>query len=81
MEHRFRYQILRPLRQQDTGLNMSDYQHYVLGQYEELPVINSVGIVDVNENGNVYVRGSEEFTERTMEMQMLVYAHTVEKVW
>ncbi len=60
---------------------MSDYQHYVLGQYEELPVINSVRIVDVNENGNVYVRGSEEFTERTMEMQMLVYAHTVEKVW
>lgn len=79
MEHRFRYQILRPLRQQDTGLNMSDYQHYVLGQYEELPVINSVGIVDAN--GNVYVRGSEEFTERTMEMQMLVYVHMVEKVW
>lgn len=70
---------LAPLLLQDTGLNMSDYQHYVLGQYEELPVINSVGIVDAN--GNVYVRGSEEFTERTREMQMLVYAHTVEKVW
>ena len=27
------------------------------------------------------VRGSEEFTERTREMQTLVYAHTVEKVW
>lgn len=70
---------LAPFLLQDTGLNMSDYQHYVLGQYEELPVINSVGIVDVN--GNVYVRGSEEFTERTREMQTLVYAHTVEKVW
>ena len=70
---------LAPFLLQDTGLNMSDYQHYILGQYDELPVINSIGIVDVN--GNVYVRGSEEFTERTREMQTLVYAHTVEKVW
>ncbi len=57
---------------------MSDYQKYVLEQYQNYPVINSLGLVDAQ--GNRYQHGSEEFVERTGDMQMLVYAHTVDKV-
>lgn len=66
---------LAPFLLQDTGLTMIDYQCYVFGQYERIPVINNVGLVNVD--GNICVRGSEEFAMRTREMQMLVYAHTV----
>lgn len=62
---------------QDTGLAMSDYQKYVLRQYEVAPVVSRLGAKD--NLGAVYVRDSEEFARMTEEMQMLLYWHTVDK--
>ena len=67
---------LAPIVLSDAGLSMSDYQAYLLGKMEELPVVNAVMAMD--SDGNVYAKGSAEYGEMTREMQMLVYYHTVD---
>ena len=61
---------------ENAGLPMSDYQEYVLTQYQELPVINTIGLLDAT--GNVFAKGSEEYRTRTREYRLLMYNHTVD---
>lgn len=68
---------LAPLMLSDAGLPMSEYQQYVLKQYETMPVINCMGIRD--EKGYLYNWGSEEFTLMSSDYRMLTYYHTVDK--
>lgn len=68
---------LAPLMLLDAGLPMSEYQQYVLKQYETMPVINGVGIWD--EKGHFYSRGSEEFALMSSDYRMLTYYHTADK--
>jgi len=67
---------LAPILLEYAGLEMSGFQQYVLKQFDTLPVISSVGVMD-NE-GNIFAKGSDEFQMLTREYRLLIYNHTVD---
>ena len=67
---------LAPILLEYAGLEMSEFQRYTLEQFDHLPVISSLGVVD--SEGNVFAKGSEEFQALTWEYRMLIYNHTVD---
>lgn len=68
---------LAALTMQSAGLSLSDYQQYVLRQYEQLPVVSSIGIRTAD--GQLFAAGSNEYAECIREYRMLVYNHTVDR--
>lgn len=62
---------------QSAGLTMSGYQSYVLQQYEEMPVITTLGIKTAD--GQLIGKGEAQFAEMVREYRDLVYNHTVDK--
>lgn len=61
---------------EDIGLTMSDYQRYVLQQYEKMPVVNAVAIEDAA--GNVFPKGSREYAEESAAYKLMIYNHTAD---
>jgi len=67
---------LAPILLEYAGLEMSEFQRYTLEQFDRLPMINRVGLID--SEGNAFEKKSEEFQALTREFRMLVYNHTVD---
>ncbi len=67
---------LASLLLENTGLPMSEYQRYVWQQYQEIPVLNSLGIRDAK--GNLFSKGSAEYQALSEKYKLLMYNHTVD---
>lgn len=67
---------LASIMMKDTGLVMSEYQEYVLRQYEKMPVVNTIGMLDAE--GNVFVKGSKEYRSSSADYRLLIYNHTAD---
>ncbi len=62
---------------EQTGLKMSDYQKYTLSQFQNAPVITTLGVKDAD--GYVYPADSDQYRAFIEDYQMLIYNHTVDK--
>lgn len=62
---------------ENAGLNMSEYQQFVLEQYLEMPVVNAIGMIDAE--GIIFSKGSPEYQKLSEDYRMLIYNHTADK--
>lgn len=68
---------LASIMMENTGLGMSEYQQYVLEQYQKMPVVNAIGMQDGE--GNVFPKGSQEYVSASEDYRDLIYNHTADK--